>query len=87
MSKTSEVRLNLREIIFNMGCCIDLDRWEEEGKGYIRVVHVSDLRECRHSCTLYKERSIFEHLSILSTYLQEVGARGRAQQIKQLLNL
>lgn len=87
MSNKAEVKLNLKDIIYGLGMAIDVDRWDEEGKGYMRVVHVSELRKNIHSCTLFKERDIFDHLNTLSIYLQQVGGRGRAQQIKQLLEL
>lgn len=80
-----EIKLDIRQIIYGLGMAVDLDRWDEEGKGYMRVVHVSELRENVHSCTLFKERSIFDHLNTLSIHLLEVGQRTRAQQIKQLL--
>lgn len=87
MSKKTEVQFTLREIIFNLGCVVEVDRWDEEGKGYLRVVHVSELRENRHCCILYKERGIFHHLETLSIYLQDVGRRARSREIAQLLEV
>lgn len=87
MSKNPEVKFDLKTFIYGLGILVELDRWDEEGKGYMRLKHLNHYSESDHTCILYKERDIFHNLAIISSYLQEVGERKKTNEIKKALGI
>lgn len=87
MSKNSEVKFDLKTFIYGLGLIVELDRWDEEGKGFVRLKHLDLSVEPDHCCVLYRERDIFHNLAIVSSYLQEVGERKKTKEIKSALGI